>query len=49
MLQGSITLTGEDGVAHTFGPGDSFTLTKGWRGEYRVTEPLVKQFAIYVP
>jgi uncharacterized cupin superfamily protein len=29
-------------------PGDSFTLTKGWRGEYRVTEPLVKQFAIYV-
>ena len=31
------------------GPGDSFTLTRGWRGEYRVTEPLVKQFAIYFP
>jgi uncharacterized cupin superfamily protein len=30
-------------------PADSFTLTKGWRGEYRVTDPLVKQFAIYVP
>jgi uncharacterized protein len=40
---------GDDGVAHTFGPGDSFTLTRGWRGEYRVTEPLVKQFAIYAP
>ena len=26
----------------------SITLTRGWRGEYRVTEPLVKQFAIYV-
>lgn len=49
VLQGSITLTGEDGVAHTFGAGDSFTLAKGWRGEYRVTESLVKQFAIYVP
>ncbi|RZK84434.1 MAG: hypothetical protein EOP26_08670 [Rhodococcus sp. (in: high G+C Gram-positive bacteria)] len=30
-------------------PGDAFTLTKGWRGEYRVDEPLLKQFAIYVP
>ncbi|MCU1696357.1 MAG: hypothetical protein JWR34_2420 [Mycobacterium sp.] len=49
VLRGSITLTGADGGGHVFGPGDSFTLTKGWRGEYRVTEPLVKQFAIYVP
>jgi hypothetical protein len=31
--------TGTDGVAHV----------NGWSGEYRVTEPLVKQFAIYVP
>ncbi|AKS35536.1 cupin domain-containing protein [Mycolicibacterium goodii] len=49
VLEGSITLTGEDGVAHTFGPGDSFTLSRGWRGHYRVTERLVKQFAIYIP
>ena len=49
VLEGSITLTGDDDVAHTFGPGDSFTLTRGWRGEYRVTAPLGKQFAIYVP
>lgn len=48
VLEGSITLTGDDGVAHTFGPGDSFTLSRGWRGHYRVTERLVKQFAIYV-
>ena len=31
------------------GPWDSFTMARGWRGEYRVAEPLVKQFAIYVP
>lgn len=48
VLAGSVTLTGDDGVARTFGPGDAFTLTKGWRGEYRVTEPLLKQFAIYI-
>jgi uncharacterized protein len=48
VLEGSVTLTGDDGVADSFGPGDSFTLTRGWRGEYRVTEPLLKQFAIYV-
>lgn len=49
VLEGSVTLTGADGVANTFGPGDSFTLAKGWRGEYRVNESLLKQFAIYVP
>ena len=49
VLEGSVTLTSDDGVAHTFGPGDAFTLTRGWRGEYRVDEPLLKQFAIYVP
>jgi uncharacterized protein len=46
VLEGLITLTGDDGVAHTFGPGDSFTLAKRWRGGYRVTNPPVKQFAI---
>jgi uncharacterized protein len=36
-------------AAATTSPSNSFTMTKGWRGEYRVTEPLVKQFASYVP
>jgi hypothetical protein len=45
----AVHLSSADGVPHVFGAGDSFTLTKGWRGEYRVTEPLVKLFAIYVP
>lgn len=49
VLEGSVTLTGSDGVPHSFGPGDAFTLTRGWSGEYRVTAPLLKQFAIYVP
>jgi uncharacterized cupin superfamily protein len=49
IVSGSLTLTGDDGVATTFAAGDSFTLARGWRGEYRVTQPLVKHFAIYVP
>ncbi|MGB8407848.1 MAG: cupin domain-containing protein [Mycobacterium sp.] len=49
VLEGSLTLTGEDGIAHTFGPGDAYTLRKGWTGEYQVTATLVKQFAIYIP
>lgn len=48
VLTGSVTLTGDDGVAHTFSSGDAFTLRRGWRGEYRVTEPLLKQFALYL-
>jgi hypothetical protein len=39
----------EKEAVHLSSADDKFTLTKGWRGEYRVTEPLVKQFAIYVP
>lgn len=49
VIEGTVVLTGGDGVAHTFSAGDSYTLRRGWRGEFRVTEPLLKQFAIYVP
>ncbi|MGV9711836.1 cupin domain-containing protein [Gordonia sp. NPDC003424] len=48
VLEGSVTLTGDDGVAHTYSAGEAFTLRRGWRGEYRVTEPLLKQFALYL-
>ncbi|MDJ0394855.1 cupin domain-containing protein [Rhodococcus sp. G-MC3] len=48
VLEGSVTLTTDGGTPRTFTAGEAFTLTKGWRGEYRVNEPLVKQFAIYV-
>jgi uncharacterized cupin superfamily protein len=49
VIEGTVVLTGDDGVANTFTAGDSYTLRRGWRGEFRVTEPLLKQFAIYVP
>ncbi|MFW0792324.1 cupin domain-containing protein [Gordonia sp. CPCC 205515] len=48
VLAGSVTLTGDDGVAHTYSAGEAFTLRRGWRGEYRVTETLLKQFALYL-
>ncbi|MDF3283615.1 MULTISPECIES: cupin domain-containing protein [unclassified Gordonia (in: high G+C Gram-positive bacteria)] len=48
VLEGSVTLTGDDGVAHTISAGEAFTLRRGWRGEYRVTQPLLKQFALYL-
>jgi uncharacterized protein len=47
VLEGSVTLTGDDGVAQTFSAGDAFAMRCGWRGEYRVTKTLAKQFALY--
>lgn len=49
VLDGSVTLTGDDGVAQTFTAGDAYTMPIGWRGEFRVTETLTKQFALYIP
>ena len=49
VLAGSVTLTGDDGVAQTFSAGDAYTMPRGWRGEFRVTETLTKQFALYIP
>jgi uncharacterized cupin superfamily protein len=49
VIEGTVVLTGADGVANTFTAGDSYTLRRGWRGEFRVTAPPLKQFAIYVP
>lgn len=47
VLEGSVSLTGEDGVTHTYKEGDTFTIEPGWSGEYRVTEPLLKHFVFY--
>lgn len=48
IIEGCVTRTQDDGTTRTFGPGDAFTIAAGWRGEYRVDEPLLKQFAYYV-
>jgi uncharacterized cupin superfamily protein len=47
VLEGRVTLTDSAGNSHTYGPGDAFTIAAGWRGEYRVEETLLKQFAYY--
>lgn len=49
VLEGQVTLTGEDGAAHTFVAGEAFTIEPGWTGEYRVDEPLLKHFVFYAP
>ena len=49
VLEGRVTLTEDDGTTWTFVAGDAFTIAAGWRGEYRVDETLLKQFAYYVP
>lgn len=47
VLEGRVTLVDSAGDTYTYGPGDAFTIAAGWRGEYRVEETLVKQFAYY--
>ncbi|GLV76298.1 cupin domain-containing protein [Streptomyces hygroscopicus] len=49
IIEGRVTLTQDDGTTWTFGPGDAFTIAAGRRGEYRVDEPLLKQFAYCIP
>ncbi|MEH3140843.1 MAG: cupin domain-containing protein [Mycobacterium kyogaense] len=49
VLEGSVTLSGDDGVTQTFSAGDAYVMRSGWRGEFRVTETLTKQFALYIP
>ncbi len=34
ILEGQVRLTDEDGTARVFGPGDSFTITRGFRGTW---------------
>ncbi|MGW3950268.1 cupin domain-containing protein [Streptomyces sp. NPDC004752] len=47
ILEGRVTLVGDDGETRTFTAGDAFVIAAGWRGEYRVDETLLKQFAFY--
>jgi hypothetical protein len=48
VLSVSLTLTGDDGVGQTFSAGHAYTMRRGWRGEFRVTETMTKQFALYI-
>jgi uncharacterized protein len=49
VLEGSVTLTTDGADPQTFSAGDAYVMRRGWRGEFRVTETLTKQFALYIP
>ena len=49
VLGGSVTVTGEDGIAHTFGPGDSFVMPQDFKGTWHITETLRKFYMIAEP
>lgn len=49
VLGGSVTITGEDGVAQTFGPGDSFVMPRDFKGTWHITETLKKFWMIVEP
>ena len=37
VLEGSLTITDESGHAETFGPGDAFTIPRGFNGLWQMT------------
>lgn len=47
FLEGSVTLTSEDGAVTTVSAGDALTLPKGWRGVWKSTA-YRKFYTIYV-
>lgn len=49
VLSGSVTVTGEDGIAQTFGPGDSFVTPQDFKGTWHITETLKKFYMIAEP
>jgi uncharacterized protein len=49
VLNGSVTITGEDGKAQTFGPGDSFVMPRDFKGTWHITETLKKFWMIVEP
>jgi uncharacterized cupin superfamily protein len=47
ILSGAAEIEGPDGTRHRVGPGDVLITPKGSRGTWRITETIVKFFAIY--
>ena len=43
MISGSVIFTEKDGLAKTFGAGDTFVIPKGWTGTWDVQERMKKQ------
>jgi uncharacterized protein len=50
IISGRIEVTDEDsGKTEVFGPGDGFAIRKGFRGIWRMPEPVHKRFAAEIP
>ncbi len=49
VIGGSVTITGKDGVAQTFVPGDTFVVPQDFSGEWHITETLKKFWMIVEP
>ena len=47
ILAGRCILTSAEGIAETFGPGDSFVIPQGFAGTWETLETLRKVYAIY--
>ena len=48
MMEGRVTITPEGGEAVILGPGDAFVIEPGFRGTWKIEEPIRKHFAIKV-
>lgn len=48
VLSGRLTLIEPDGASRSFGPGDSYVMTKGWAGTFRVDASFTKYFVLYL-
>jgi hypothetical protein len=47
LISGRARLTGADGEAETFGPGDAFVIPAGFKGSWETLESLRKYYAIF--
>lgn len=46
VLEGCIRITGEDGAAREFGPGDACVIPAGFRGLFEVLAPVRKRYVM---
>jgi uncharacterized cupin superfamily protein len=47
ILRGRVRLTGDDGNARDFGPGDAFVIPAGFTGTWETLEDCLKHYVIY--
>lgn len=46
VLEGEVTLTGDDGASDTYRKGDAFLLPKGFKGTWHQPGPMLKYYVI---